>query len=68
MVVGKKRKEKTVVFTQGIDFLLTEQPEEGVSQAEQPEAAVPVQSDAVTAPTPPPDAAHTWNSEGEEDN
>ena len=60
--------------TQGIDFLLTEpeQPEAAVllvSEADHSEAAVPVQADAVPAPTiPPVAAAYLDHSEGEEDN
>ena len=60
--------------TQGIDFLLTEpeQPEAAVllvSEADHPAAAVPVQADAVPAPTLPPVAvAYLDHSVGEEDN
>ena len=60
--------------TQGIDFLLTEpeQPEAAVllvSEADHSEAAVPVEADAVPAPTlPPVAAAYLDHSEGEEDN
>ena len=60
--------------TQGIDFLLEEpeQPEAAVllvSEADHSEAAVPVQADAVPAPTlQPVAAAYLDHSEGEKDN
>ena len=68
------QKQFTLLQQQGIDFLLTEpeQPEAAVllvSEADHSETAVPMQANAVPAPTlPPVAAAYLDHSDGEEDN